>query len=46
MIVKLSWAVEFIAAEIKDCQTKINLFYKQLTSVLASHADLTSRSEI
>lgn len=44
MIVNLSKAVEFNAAEIKDCKAKMNLFDKQLASVLASHADLTSRT--
>lgn len=44
MIVNLSKAVEFNAAEIKDCKAKMNLFDKQLTSTLASHADLTTRT--
>ncbi|ROI65362.1 LINE-1 retrotransposable element ORF1 protein [Anabarilius grahami] len=44
MIVNLTKAVEFNAAEIKDCKTKINLFEKQLTSVVTSHADLISRT--
>lgn len=43
MIVNLTKAVEFNTAEIKDCKTKINLFEKQLTSVVTSHADLISR---
>ncbi|XDV51002.1 hypothetical protein PO909_019960 [Leuciscus waleckii] len=44
MIVNLTKAVEFNAPEIKDCKTRINLFDKQLTSVLTSQADLISRT--
>lgn len=44
MIVNLTKAVEFNAAEIKDCKTRINLFDKQLTSVITSQTDLISRT--
>lgn len=44
MIVNLTKSVEFNAAEIKDCKTKINLFDKRLTSVSTSHADLINRT--
>lgn len=44
MIVNLTKAVEFNAAEIKDCKTKINVFEKQLTSVVTMQANLISRT--
>ncbi|XP_046907205.1 uncharacterized protein si:ch211-196c10.15 [Hypomesus transpacificus] len=44
LIVSLTKAVEFNAAEIKDCKAKINLFDKQLNSVTTSHADLINRT--
>lgn len=44
MIVNLTKVVEFNAAEIKDCKTRINLFDKQLTSVITSHTDLINHT--
>ncbi|KAL1250622.1 hypothetical protein QQF64_018418 [Cirrhinus molitorella] len=44
MIVSLTKSVEFNAAEIKDCKTKINLLDKQLTTVSTTHEDLINRT--
>lgn len=44
MIVNLTKAVEFNAAEIKDCKAQMKVFDKQPTSVTTTHTDLINRT--